>query len=90
MFLQRWLVHIPLLVAASARTEILRAPEKDFVVSKNENISEEKAFFPEQNSANPILLARLIPLLGKGKGKGIPITSHEGPQGMRMQGSTYS
>ena len=24
------------------------------------------------------------------KGKGIPITGHEGPRGMRMQGSTYS
>ena len=24
------------------------------------------------------------------KGKGIPITSHEGPRGMWMQGSTYS
>ena len=25
-----------------------------------------------------------------GKGKGIPITGHEGPRGMCMQGSTYS
>ena len=25
-----------------------------------------------------------------GKGKGIPITGHEGPRGMWMQGSTYS
>ena len=24
------------------------------------------------------------------KGKGIPITGHEGPQGMWMQGSTYT
>ena len=65
MFLQRCLVQIPLLVAASARTEILGAPEKDFVVSKNANVSEEKAFFPEHNSVNPIFLACLIPLLRK-------------------------
>ena len=26
----------------------------------------------------------------QGKGKGIPITGHEGPRGMWMQGSTYS
>ena len=64
MFLQCCLVQIPLLVAASAWTEILRASEKDFVVSKNANISEEKAFFPEHNRGNPIFLARLIPLLG--------------------------
>ena len=64
MFLQRCLVQIPLLVAASAWTEILHAPEKDFVVSKNVNVSEEEAFFPEHNSANPIFLASLIPLLG--------------------------
>ena len=64
MFLQRCLVQIPLLVAASARTEIVRVPEKDFVVSKNVNVSEEKAFFPEHNTANPIFLARLLPLLG--------------------------
>ena len=25
-----------------------------------------------------------------GKGKGIPVTGHEGPRGMWMQGSTYS
>ena len=66
MFLQCCLVRIPLLVAASAGTEILRAPEKDILVSKNANVSEEKAFFPEHNSANPIFLARLIsPLLGE-------------------------
>ena len=56
---------MPLLVAASAWTEILRAPEKDIVVSKNANISEERALFPEHNGENPIFLARLIPLLGQ-------------------------
>ena len=57
MFLQRCLVQILLLVAASASTEILHAPEKDIVVSKN-------ALFSEPNGGNPIFLARLIPLLG--------------------------
>ena len=65
MFLQRCLVQIPLLVAASAWTEILRAPEKDIVVSKNVNVSEETALFSEHNGENPIFLARLIPLLGQ-------------------------
>ena len=55
---------MPLLVAANARTEILRVPEKDFVVSKNANVSEESTLFPEHNGGNPIVLARLIPLLG--------------------------
>ena len=64
MFLQRCLVKIPLLVAASAWTEILHAPEKDIVVSKNANVSEEGALFPEHNGGNPIFLALLIPLLG--------------------------
>ena len=64
MFLQPCLVQISLLVAASASTEILRAPEKDTVVSKNANDSEERAFFPEHNGGNPVFLARLIPLLG--------------------------
>ena len=41
MFLQRCLVQIWLLVAASAWTGILRSPEKDSVVSKNANVSEE-------------------------------------------------
>ena len=63
MFLQRCLVQISLLVAASAWTEILRAPEKDFVVSENANVSEERALFPEHNGGNPIILARLISLL---------------------------
>ena len=45
--------------------EILRAPEKDFVVSKNANVSEESALFSEFNGGNPIFLARLIPLLGQ-------------------------
>ena len=54
MFLQRRLVQISLLVAASASTEILRAPEKDFVVSKNANVSEQSALFPEHNGGNPI------------------------------------
>ena len=54
MFLQRCLVQIPLLVAASASTEILHVPEKDIVVSKNANVSEERAFFPEHNVGNPI------------------------------------
>ena len=44
---------------------MLRAPEKDFVVSKNADVSEEKAFFPEHNSGNPIILALLIPRLGQ-------------------------
>ena len=63
MFLQRCLVQISLLVAASAWTEILRAPEND-TVSKNANVSEERALFPEHIDGNPIFLARLIPLLG--------------------------
>ena len=29
-------------------------------------------------------------VVGQKKGKGIPITGHEGPRGMWMQGSTYS
>ena len=58
MFLQRCVVQISLFVA-----EILHAPEKDIVVSKNENVSEERAFFPEHNGGNPIFLARLILLL---------------------------
>ena len=62
MFLKRCLVQTPLLVAASAWTEI--AAEEDFVVSKNANVSEERALFPKYNSENPIFLARLIPLLG--------------------------
>ena len=64
MFLQRFLVQISLLVAASAWTEILHAPEKDIVVSMNANVSEEGALFPEHNDGNPIFLARLIPFLG--------------------------
>ena len=59
MFLQRFPVQIPLLVAASALTEILRTPEKDIVVC------EERAFFPEHNGGNSIFLARLMPLLGQ-------------------------
>ena len=65
MFLQRCLVRMPLLVAASALTEILRAPEKDILVSKNANVSEESALFFEHNGQNYIFLARLIPLLGQ-------------------------
>ena len=64
MFLQRCLVQISLLVAASA-SEMLHAPEKDIEVSKNANVSEEKALFPEHNGGNPICLACLIPLLGQ-------------------------
>ena len=64
MLIQRCLVQISLLVAASALTEILHAPEKDIVVSKNANVSEESTLFPEHNGGNPIFLARLIPLLG--------------------------
>ena len=64
MFLQRCLVQISLLVAASAWTEILHAPEKHIVVSKNANASEERALFPEHNGRNSKFLARLIPLLG--------------------------
>ena len=55
---------MPLLVAANAWTEILRAPEKD-IVSKNENVSEERALFSEHIGENPIFLARLIPILGQ-------------------------
>ena len=65
MFLQRCRVQIPLLVATSARTEILRAPEEDIVVSKNVIVSEERALFPEHYGGNPIFLVRLIPLLGQ-------------------------
>ena len=36
--------------------------QKDFVVSKNANVSEEKALFPEHNCGNPIFLPHLIPL----------------------------
>ena len=60
MFLQRCVVQISLFVA-----EILHAPEKDIVVSKNANVSEEMALFPEHNGGNPIFLARLIPHLGQ-------------------------
>ena len=63
MFLQRCLVQISLLAAASARTQILRAPEKDIVVSKNANVSQEITLSPEHNGGNPIFLAHLIPLL---------------------------
>ena len=65
MFLQSCLVQISLLVAASAWTKILHAPEKDIVVSKNANVSEEIALFSEHNCGNPIFLARLIRLLGQ-------------------------
>ena len=65
MFLQRCLLQISLLVAASGWTEILHAPEKDIVVSKNANVSEESALLSEHNGENPILLTRLIPLLGQ-------------------------
>ena len=56
---------MPLLVAASAWTEILRAPEKEIVVSKNANVSEESALFSEKYGEIYIFLARLIPLLGQ-------------------------
>ena len=52
MFLQRCLVQISLLVAASAWPEILHAPEKDIVVSKNANVSEERALFSEHNGSS--------------------------------------
>ena len=55
---------MPLLVAASAWTEILRAPEKDILFSKNGNVSEESALFSEHNGENSMFLARLIPILG--------------------------
>ena len=55
---------MPLLVAANAWT-VLRAPEKYIVVSKNANVSEERTLFSEHIGANPIFLARLIPLLGQ-------------------------
>ena len=63
MFVQRCLVQISLL-SASASTEILHAPEKDIVVSKNANVSEERILFSEHNGENAIFLARLTPLLG--------------------------
>ena len=47
MFLQRCLVQISVIITASAWTEILRAPEKDIVVSKNANVSEESALVSE-------------------------------------------
>ena len=65
MFLQRCLVQISLLIAASAWTEILHAPEKYVVVSKNATVSQETALVPEHNGRNPIFLARLIPLLSR-------------------------
>ena len=40
-------------------------PKKDIVVSKNANVSEEKALFSEHIGENPIFFARLIPLLGQ-------------------------
>ena len=40
-------------------------PKKDIAVSKNANVSEESALFPEHNGGNPIFLARLIPLVGQ-------------------------
>ena len=56
---------MPLLDAANVWTQILRVPEKDIVVSKNTNVSEERALFSEHIGENPIFLARLIPLLGQ-------------------------
>ena len=54
MFLQRCLVQISLLAAASAWTEILHGSEKDIIVSKNAKVSEEKkTLFPEHNGGNP-------------------------------------
>ena len=44
---------------------MVRAPEKDIVVSKNANVSEESALFSEHNGDNSIFLAHLIPLLGQ-------------------------
>ena len=38
---------------------------KDIEVSKNVNVSEERALFSEHNGGNPIFLARLIPLVGQ-------------------------
>ena len=58
--LQRCLVQISLLVAARAWTEILHAPEKDIVVSKNANVSEESSLFSEHIGGNPIFLARFL------------------------------
>ena len=43
---------------------MLLAPEKDIVVSKNTNVSEESALFSEHIGENSTFLARLIPLLG--------------------------
>ena len=40
-------------------------PKKGIVVSKNANVSEETALFPEHNGGNPIFLALLISLLGQ-------------------------
>ena len=40
-------------------------PKKDIVVSKNANVSEERALFSEHIGEDPIFLARLIPLLGQ-------------------------
>ena len=65
MFLQRCLVQISLLVAVRAWTEILHAPEKDIVVSKNANVFEESALFSEHYGENPIFLTHLIPPLGQ-------------------------
>ena len=56
---------MPLLVADNALTEILRASEKYILVSKNANVSEERALFSEHIGKNPIFLASLIPLLGQ-------------------------
>ena len=50
---------MPLLVAANAWTEILHVPEKDTVVSKNVNVSEERALFSEHIGENPIFLSLL-------------------------------
>ena len=47
----------------SASSEILHAPEKDILVSKNANVFEESALLSEHNGENSIFLARLIPLL---------------------------
>ena len=44
-----------LLVAASAWTEILRAPEKYILVSNNANVSEESELFSEHNGEIPYI-----------------------------------
>ena len=61
MFLRRAMI----LLADSHGVSLVKNILTDTVVSKNANVSEERALFPEHNGGNPIFLSRLILLLGQ-------------------------